>query len=172
MIRAVGIVVVSCLLAVVFTRLDRDVIFVYLPRWLIVGVPSVALAAAIRPPKLWIQRGAVVALAVWGLAVLPRIRWNELKAFYIDCTDVRPGMTLTEARSRMFRYVEAGRTGIQVGDGTLDHRLPGATVVGVAETDAEHATRILFIPSQQHGADWCLIYPDGDRVARVEIAPD
>ena len=158
----------SCLLATLFSWMDRAMLFVYLPAWLVVGVPVLALAAAVRPPYVWAQRLAVIALTLWGLVALPRIRWNDLKAFYVDCRDLRRGMPVADARARMARYIEVGRTGIIAGNPDLSN----ATAAGITESEVEHRSRMIFIPSEDHGADWCLVYPERDRVARVEISPD
>ena len=100
-------------------------------------------------------------MVVW-LLVLPSLRWSTLKSFYIDCARLQPGMTLTEARQVMTPYME------------VDHAsdIFSAYIPGVQETPVEHSTRLLFIPTEADSADWCVVYPEAQRVKAVVISPD
>lgn len=146
---------------VLLTGLDVNNLFVYLPRWLLY-LGACALVLPFVPGKYWqIKTGLTGILLVW-LLILPSVRWNTLKSFYIDCSNIRHGMTLTEARQVMAPYVEVDRsTGVY-----------SAYMPGVDETPTEHSTRILFIPTKADSADWCVIYPEEQQVKAVVISPD
>jgi hypothetical protein len=90
--------------------------------------------------------------------------------FYTSCKSLRPGMTLEEVRIAMAPALEVGRTW-QPPD-ALPAGLMSATAMGVDETAAEHNLRILFIPNAKDFADWCIVYPENGKVARVDISPD
>jgi hypothetical protein len=91
------------------------------------------------------------------------------REFYLACKSIEPGTPLSEARATMARYLEPGRTW-QPSE-TLPAGLFGAQT-DHRESTGEHKSRILFIPDAKNIADWCLVYPDGDVVSRVELSPD
>ena len=41
-----------------------------------------------------------------------------------------------------------------------------------SETAGEHGSRLLFIPDAKNAADWCMVYPKGELVSRVEWSAD
>lgn len=90
--------------------------------------------------------------------------------FYTTCKRLRPGMKLDEARAAMAPFLEVGRTWQPPDE--LPGGLMNATAMGVAETAAEHGSRILFIPDAKNFADWCIVYPSGGNVAKVDFSPD
>jgi hypothetical protein len=143
------------------TWLDMNNFLLYLPRWLLY-LAACALVLLFVPGKHWqIKLGLTGILLVW-LLILPSLRWNTLKSFYIDCANIQRGMTLTEARKVMAPYVEADNT-----TGVFSAYLPEAP-----ETPAEHNTRILFIPTAAETAEWCVVYPEEEKVKAVVISPD
>ncbi|HSD83123.1 MAG TPA: hypothetical protein VLG46_04665, partial [Anaerolineae bacterium] len=94
---------------ILLTGLDQDNLFVYLPRWLLY-LGACALVLPFVPGKYWqIKIGLTGILLVW-LLVLPSVRWNTLKSFYIDCANIQRGMSLAEARKVMAPYVETDNT--------------------------------------------------------------
>jgi len=139
---------------------DVSSLFVYLPRWLIGVVALLVLLPASTRSKRW-HRGAAVALLVALPYALAPVRWNFLKSFYADCESLHPGMTMAEARAVMAPY-----------GGDLPAWFAGARMAGVAESAEERSARVLVIPSPAYSADWCVLYPSGDRLARVVISPD
>ncbi len=146
---------------VLLTGLDENNLFVYLPRWLLY-LGACALVLPFVPGKFWqIKTGLTGILVVW-LLVLPSVRWNTLKSFYIDCANLQHGMTLAAARRVMTPYVEADRS--------ID--LYAAYLPGVTETPDEHSARLIFIPTAADSADWCVVYPDGEQIKAVVINPD
>jgi hypothetical protein len=148
-------------LLVLLTELDVNNIFLYLPRAaLYVGV-CVLLFPFVRGRYWRIKAGLTSVLLAW-LLILPFVRWNTLKSFYIDCAQLRPGMTLTAARQIMATYVEVERP-----TGTYAAYMPG-----VAETPEEHNSRLIFIPEGTDSADWCVVYPEGEQIKAVVISPD
>jgi len=90
--------------------------------------------------------------------------------FYRTCKSIGTGSTIEEARDAMKGYLEVGRTWQPPAQ--LPAGIFGATVQGVGESRVEHESRILFIPDGKNLADWCLVYPERGRVARVEVSPD
>ena len=111
------------------------------------------------------------------VALLPVVyeRFPELFGhyrFYRSCKNLSAGTTVSAARTAMSGFLEVGRT-FHPAPG-IETELMGATVPEVHESPHEHATRLLFIPDAQNGADWCIVYLDasGSRIARIEIAPD
>jgi hypothetical protein len=146
---------------VVLTGLDVNNLFVYLPRWLLY-LGACALVLPFVPGKYWqIKTGLTGILLVW-LLILPSVRWNTLKSFYIDCANIQRGMTLAAARQVMAPYMETDNT-----TGVFSAYMPEAP-----ETPTEHSTRILFIPDAANTAEWCVIYPQGEQVQAVVISPD
>lgn len=136
------------------TAMDLFGSTIYLPYWLLAG-GAIALAAVGAAVSFTVVRASiVVGLAAWML-VLPSIRWNEVKAFYIDCQQIEPGMNVADAHEMMSSY----RT---------QTASDGKSPVG-SPLDRPHIT---FHPSPDHSSDWCVVYVDGDRVTSVEILPD
>jgi hypothetical protein len=143
------------------TWLDANNFFLYLPRAaLYVGV-CVLLLPFVRGRYWRIKAGLAGVLLAW-LLILPSVRWNMLKSFYIDRARLRPGMTVTAARQVMAPYVEIERP-----TDTYTAYMPG-----VAETPEEHNSRLIFIPEETASADWCVVYPDNGQVKAAVISPD
>jgi hypothetical protein len=123
----------------------------------------------------WSRPKAAVAFSlfvvVW-LTVLYPIRWDHLKSFYIDAHSLRAGMSMEEVRQVMSPYVEVGRN-YNPSDSTIPQGIFGATMMGApTESRSEHDSRVLFIPSEEYAADWCVVYPKGGVVESVTIHPD
>jgi hypothetical protein len=77
-------------------------------RWLFAAYYVMLVAGlARRPAGKWI---AGVALA-WMLLVLPQVRWNHSKSFYVDARRLRTGMSVVEVRGIMATYFEQGALG-------------------------------------------------------------
>lgn len=143
------------------TWLDASNFFLYLPRWLLY-LGACALIFPLVPGKFWqIKLGLTSLLLVW-LLLLPSVRWNTLKSFYLDCANIQRGMTLVAARQVMAPYVEVERP--------MDTYT--AYMPGVDETPEEHNSRLIFIPAGTDSADWCVVYPDNGQVKAAVISPD
>ena len=110
-----------------------------------------SLAFQRRSPARWV---AILLLCGWTL-VLPSIRWNFKKSFYIDCKGIESGMALKEVRNRMAGYRLQGET-----RGESPHR---------TELDQAH---LLFHPSSDYSSDWCIVYIAGGHVDRIAISSD
>lgn len=146
---------------ILLTGLDVNNLFVYLPRWLFY-LGACALVLPFMPGKYWqIKIGLTGILLVW-LLVLPSVRWNTLKSFYIDCANIQRGMALAQARQMMAPYVEVERP----------TDVYSAYLPGVMETSEEHSTRLVFIPTEADSADWCVVYPEEHHVKAVVSSPD
>jgi hypothetical protein len=159
------VVVFWTLVALLF---DQQCFFEYLPR-IVFGAFAIAtvLIFAWAWPKAAV--GSAIFLAIWLAALYP-IRWNLLKSFYIDSHSLREGMGVEEVRRVMSPYVEVGRDYIPSGD--IPPGIFGASMLGVSENKSEYESRILFIPSEDFAADWCVVYPENGIVKRVSIHPD
>ncbi len=124
--------------------------------------------------KVFLAVCLVPVLAVGAYVVLffTYVEYPELfshREFYLACKSIEPGTPLSEARATMARYLEPGRTW-QPSE-TLPAGLFGAQTEH-AESAGERKSRILFIPDARNIADWCLVYPDGEVVGRVEVSAD
>jgi hypothetical protein len=147
---------------------DAGCLFEYLPRMLFgaVALGTVLLFAACRPKA---AIAATIFLGIW-LVVLYPIRWNHLKSFYIDSHSLCKGMRMDEVRRIMSPYLEVGHNFTPSGE--IPAGIFGATMLGASESQQEHESRILFIPSEEYAADWCVVYPDNGIVNSVTIHPD
>ena len=128
----------------------------------VVGILLVALTAIVLSLVV-----GFLALS-WVYGSYPE--WFGHREFYVRCKKIQPGMTLEQARLQMATFPEVGRTW-QPPD-SLPAGLMTAMAVGVPETASEHRSRIIFIPDAKNIADWCIVYPQANVVARVEISPD
>ena len=104
----VALLAAACLVAV--SLLDAACFFE------IGGTPQRCIVAAgyvaFTWPLLLSPHGrAVLGIALlWMLVVLPQVRWNHIKSFYVDARRLEPGMQETEVREIMAPYLEVGRT--------------------------------------------------------------
>src|SRR5258706_6315102 len=121
--------------------LDSQVLFEYIPNWL----AAIAVVILLGPVLAWrfsLPKLAVLSLLLaWLFVVLPQVRWNMLKGFYVDCHSIRPGSSTESAQRVMSKYL-----GPRLGP----------------------AGQFVFTPSQQLDADWCLVETTGSVVARVQ----
>lgn len=147
---------------------DAGCLFEYFPRVLL-GAVAIASVLAFLPfwPKAAL--GSAIFLTLW-LTVLFPIRWNILKSFYIDSHSLHAGMSMEEVRRVMHPYLEVGSNYAPSGD--MPAGIFSAYMGGVSESDDEHESRILFIPSEEYAADWCVVYPKDGVVSEVTIHPD
>lgn len=105
-------------------------------------------------PAYWSRAVVVTGAALW-LVALPWIPWNQVKRFYRDCGRIQPGWSLAQAREMMAPYVLAN-----VAPGKANPEL---------ELDWPHLT---FWPERSRGADWCVVFNQGDQVREVATYPD
>lgn len=140
--------------AAVATILDFLGFFNSIP-FLPAGASIVALAVVGFFASSSLGRGLVVVFAVAWALVLPHVRWNPVKAFYLDCGTVEAGMSIGEVRARMLGYH------LQNENATTNERAEGL--------DRAHLT---FHPSIDRSADWCLVFLDRDRVVSVQEMRD
>jgi hypothetical protein len=74
-------------------------------RWLFAAYYVMLVAALVRQPAgKWIAGTALV----WTLLVLPQVRWNHSKSFYVDARRLRTGMSVAEVRGIMSPHLELG----------------------------------------------------------------
>jgi hypothetical protein len=150
----------SILLAACIIALDREVLFVYLPRWFL-ALPIFLFMFPSRVNSTYWARAAVCVLLIALPFMLSPVRWNLLKSFYLDCLALDPGMEFSAALEKMNAYHQGAPSwGI------------GARVLGVEESATERDKRLVIIPSPDYDADWCMLYREDERLARVEISPD
>lgn len=124
---------------------------------------KLALAVVLAP---------VVLVAAYVLFLVTYSYYPELffhREFYLACKSIRPGVSVSSARTTMSGFLEVGRTWQP--PATLPAGIFGAATEH-SETAREHDSRLLFIPDAKNVADWCMVYPKGEVVARVEFSPD
>ncbi|HEV7672285.1 MAG TPA: hypothetical protein VGS22_27520 [Thermoanaerobaculia bacterium] len=124
---------------------------------------KLALAVVLAPVVLV---GAYVVFLV-TYSYYPELFFH--REFYLACKSIRPGVTISAARTTMSGFLEVGRTWQP--PATLPAGIFGAWTEH-AESPREHDARLLFIPDGKNAADWCIVYPKGEVVARVEWSPD
>jgi hypothetical protein len=159
-IRAAIFWAIAGFVAICTVALDLGSGFVYLPRSFMGAFAAMLLLPLVYYSKLPHRAAAVVVLAALPYALAP-VRWNLLKSFYVDCESLRAGMPLAEAFEAMSQY-----------RGDIPYGMETAIMAGVPETTEERDSRIVVVPSDELAMDWCVLYPSGDRLARVEIHPD
>ncbi len=147
-------------LATFIIVLDRAVLFVYLPRW-ILAIPILLYLFPSRVNSTyWARAAACLALAALPYMLAP-VRWNHLKSFYRDCESLEVGMPISDALSSMSAY---------------DPRPPDAmarsVTDGVERVRVQGEGRLLFIPSPDYSSDWCILHLADSRLESVEISPD
>jgi hypothetical protein len=119
--------------------------------------------------------GGVALLGILWIGVLPVFysyfpEYFGHYRFYTTCKSLKPGMTLAEARTAMATFLEVDRSWKPSDE--LPAGLMTATAMGVPENAVQHNSRILFIPDAKNFADWCIVYPEGGKIVRVDISPD
>lgn len=123
---------------------------------------------------LFLAGGFVLSFVLYFGSLAAYLRFPERfgahREFYRTCKGIRSGATVEQARAAMGRYLEVGRT--YAPPGHLPAAMLGAAVRGGRVPPAESDSRLLFIPGADDLADWCLVYPERGRVARVEASPD
>jgi hypothetical protein len=69
-----------------------------------------AIYLGIAWPLLRSKPSRVIAAIslLWMLAVLPQLRWNHAKSFYVDARRLARGMTMDEVRAIMDPHMELG----------------------------------------------------------------
>lgn len=147
-------VVVSGGGAVVATILDLLGFFNSFP-FLLVGGSIIALAFVGFFAATSLNRGLVVGFAIIWALVLPHMRWNLVKAFYLDCGALSAGNLVDEARAKMSNY-----------------HLQNESAKSIERAEGLDRAHITFHPSVDRSADWCVVYFDGDRVVSVEEMRD
>ena len=167
-VSAIGLASVVIFWTALAAIFDAGCLFEYLPRMLFgaVALGTVLLFAACRPKA---AVASAVFLGIWVVALYP-IRWNQLKSFYIDSHSLCKGMPMGEVRRIMSPYLEVGSNFTPSGD--IPAGVFRATMLGVSEGQQERESRILFIPSEEFSADWCVVYPENGIVKTVTIHPD
>ena len=140
----IGYAIIALTVAGLLTLMDRAVMFIYFPYWLFAAFFALLLGISyfIAPRPV---RFVVFVLVVAWLLVLPSVRWNYLKSFYIDADRLQAGMTLTEAQTIMQPYVQQ-----EIGS----------------------ANGVMFIPSMRDAADQVTVYVEGETISRINISPD
>jgi hypothetical protein len=106
------------------------------------------------PLLLTVRGRAVLGIGLlWMLAILPQVRWNYIKSFYVDARRLEPGMGEVEVREIMAPYLEVGR----MYQPTAEEREYWVTL----------HSGMLFIHSPEGWTDHCEVELDGLRRARA-----
>lgn len=147
-----------CLLAVIagiaIGILDYFAAFAAVAWWAVAGIVIAGFGSRLLRRTSVPRIAALAVLALW-LVVLPFIRWNVVKSFYIDCNGITPGASVEEVKRMMSGY-------------RLQRESPG-NPGGSSALDAPHLT---FHPSVDRSSDWCVVYTVSGLVESVEILPD
>jgi hypothetical protein len=127
-------------------------------RWLFAAYYVMLVAwLARRPAGKWI---AGIALA-WMLLVLPQVRWNDVKTFYVDARRLRTGMTVAEVRGIMSPHLELGAF-----EATREER-------GWLPITPDPADALIFLHSPLGWTDHCEVRLDArGRVSEIGITKD
>jgi hypothetical protein len=138
----------ASILVLLLTLMDIAHFTLYLTYWipalLITNVCVVILMVHPTTPRT-IFLGV---LLVW-IVILPYIRWDRTKSFFIDAHQVRVGMTEVQARETMKPYFEFRDR----------------------DMVSPYGERIAFKPNEG-GGDSCVVYLKNDKVVRIEIRVD
>jgi hypothetical protein len=148
------------------------------PWWLYLMVALVFVPALIRPGS-WrkqMDRWAILAAVVIGLAVLCLVDWNTRKPFLRDLAKVRTGMTEQQVRQIMGRYLEGTGWPAGSGSGTLSTVLsPWQYEIDSSSPGEMKIRDALVFRHSTDGAfdsDWGIISFSHGRVIRVEFSAD
>ncbi len=162
-------VVVLSVILIFLLMLDIAVSFVYIPYWsyYIVSVLILLPLLLIKYNHLKMILFIVYTLIIFIL--LPKIRWNELKEFYIDAEKIEIGFTEKQVDTIMKNYLKNPKIIEKMGEEEVD--LSKSRIICVKETKEEHKKRILYTP-KNHKVDWFIIYLEDGVVARKVISPD
>jgi hypothetical protein len=128
--------------------------FRYVPySWgaLVASIGAAVVLRSLRPQ--WLS-ACCAALFLAVLVLVPWVRWNHLKSFYLDCSLIETGARVDDARTRMRAY-----------------RLQQISKEGSSQKGLERP-HLTFHPDLDHSADWCVVYFEGERVTEVEALPD
>ncbi len=93
---------------VIISWLDAALFFEAFPIRLLLGFLWVLLGVtwARKTPASLLMIGVI---ALWTAAILPGVRWNHGKAFYIDAHRIKRGMNVEEVRHLMAPYIDVDR---------------------------------------------------------------
>lgn len=92
----------------------------------------------------------------------------DLSDFYTDCESINSMSYLASLDSTMHAYKLIGKD-IKPKYKKAQY-FKNAYLKNVRESSKERKSRLIFVPDDEHMDDWCVIYPQGNRVARIAIA--
>lgn len=152
--------------------------------WLYLLVVVAFAAALIRPAPVRHQlaRVAVLTAVIAVIAALYFVEWTSRKPFLRDLARVQVGMTETEVRHVMARYLEG--TGWPAMPGSSPSNTTGT--VNIAGSGSRYSTvtspagqmtlrdALVFRHSNEgaFNSDWGIVRFSSGRVVRVEFSPD
>ena len=108
-----------------------------------------------------LSRSVLAVGLVWMVLVLPQVRWNHSKSFYIDAHRISRGMTTQEVREIMAPHQELG----------VYEPLPGEAD-WLPSVDSYWEDTLVFFHCPLGWTDHCEVIFRRDRVARVNIVKD
>lgn len=130
----------------------------------------------ISPVMVFIQRRPVRAMVagsvIWALLILPSVRWNHDKSFYVDARSLEIGMSSSEVLQVMKPYLEVREGAAFDGEGNLIYRPP--TEEQQWPPWALYPGRgWIFLHSVIGWTDHCEVWFDGEgRVRDIAIEKD
>jgi len=91
----------------------------------LLGACFYLLSVAIFLRNRW-SRVIAASSLTWLLVILPGVRWNYEKSFYVDARSLTSGMAASEVRQIMKPYLEVSEGGVLVdGEGRVSYRPSG-----------------------------------------------
>lgn len=133
----ISLSIAICLLTLIDMAHFTLYITYWLPAFVVIGISVLLyLIEPLRP------RAVFLGLLLAWIAILPYVRWDRVKSFFIDAHRLRVGMTTTQVRTIMEPYLEF-----------------------------EYDDSIKFKPSEG-GGDICIVYLEDGRVVRIKIEVD
>lgn len=104
----------------------------------------------------------VVSSVIWML-VLPYVRWNEAKAFFVDARRLELGMSASEAREVMRDYLEFGKDYVPTAEERQDVWMP-------LPPDPRYAIVFLSALPAPEWPDQCEVRFDAQgHVSRIDV---
>ena len=92
----------------------------------------------------------------------------DMSEFYTACEKIEENSSLAMAGSIMYEYKLVGK------DFKPDYKkasyFKNTHLMKVRESSADRRNRLIYIPSEDHMNDWCVVYRDGDKVKKAVVS--
>jgi hypothetical protein len=179
----VALITFAAIALALFAFYEVGIAYPVVAWWIYLCVAVAFAAGLVRPfsPRSQLARiGALVAV-IAIIVTLYFVEWTTRKPFLRDLDRIRIGMTETEVRRIMGRYMEG--TGLPALPGSASNAPGTLNIVG---SDSQYSTEtspsgetvvrgsLVFRHSNSgaFGADWGIVSLSSGRVVSVEFSPD